>query len=64
MNTQAYKGIAPRTTAALRARRSLVARIGSDAVAAQDAERVDYYRALIAQAKAAERRLSDPSDKV
>jgi hypothetical protein len=51
MNTQAYKGIAPSTTAALRARRALVARIGSDAVAAQDAERVDYYRALIAQAR-------------
>jgi hypothetical protein len=28
-------------------RRALVARIGSDAVAQQDAERVDYYRALI-----------------
>jgi len=51
MNTQAYKGIAPRTTAALRARRSLVARIGNDAVAQQDADRIDYYRALIAQAK-------------
>jgi hypothetical protein len=32
-------------------RRALVARIGSDAVAQQDADRIDYYRALIAQAK-------------
>lgn len=47
MNTQAYKGIAPRSTAATRARRALVARIGAAAVAAQDAERVDYYRSLI-----------------
>jgi hypothetical protein len=52
MNTQTYKGIAPRTTPALRARRALVARIGIAAAAAQDAERVDYYRSLIAQAKA------------
>jgi hypothetical protein len=52
MNTQAYKGIAPHSSAALRARRSLVARIGHDAVAQQDADRIDYYRALIAQAKA------------
>jgi hypothetical protein len=47
MNTQPYKGIAPRTTAALSARRALVARIGADAVAQQDSERVDYYRSLI-----------------
>lgn len=52
MHASPYKGIAPRSTAALRARRSLIARIGNDAVAAQDAERVDYYRSLIAQAKA------------
>jgi hypothetical protein len=51
MNTQAYRGIAPRSSAALRARRSLVARIGHDAAAQQDASRIDYYRALIAQAK-------------
>ena len=52
MNTQPYRGIAPRQTAAQRARRALVARIGADAVAQHDAERVDYYRALIAKAKA------------
>jgi hypothetical protein len=52
MNASPYRGIAPRTTPALRARRALVARIGHDAAAQQDAERVDYYRALIAQAKA------------
>ena len=51
MNTQAYKGIAPRSSAALRARRALVARIGHDATAQQDAERVDYYRALMRQAR-------------
>ncbi len=51
MNTQTYKGIAPRTTPALRARRALVASIGQDAVDAMDRERVDYYRALIAQTK-------------
>jgi hypothetical protein len=50
MNTQAYRGIAPRSSAALRARRSLVARIGHDAAAQQDASRIDYYRALIAHA--------------
>jgi hypothetical protein len=52
MNAFPYRGIAPRQTAAQRARRVLVARIGHDAVAQQDADRIDYYRVLIAQAKA------------
>lgn len=47
MNAYPYRGIPPRQTPAQRARRALVARIGADAVAQQDAERVDYYRALI-----------------
>jgi hypothetical protein len=52
MNASPYRGIAPRQSAAQRARRVLVARIGHDAAAQQDADRIDYYRALIAQAKA------------
>ena len=52
MNASPYRGIAPRQTAAQRARRALVASIGHDAVAQQDADRINYYRALIAQAKA------------
>jgi hypothetical protein len=51
MNASPYRGIAPRQTAAQRERRALVARIGHDAVAQQDADRIDYYRALIAQAR-------------
>ena len=51
MNASPYRGIAPRTTTALRARRALAARIGHDAAAQQDAERVDYYRDLMRQAR-------------
>ena len=51
MNAYPYRGIAPRQTAAQRARRALVASIGHDAVAQQDADRIDYYRALLAQAR-------------
>ena len=51
MNAYPYRGIAPRTTPALRARRYLVQTLGRDAIDAMDRERVDYYRALIAQAK-------------
>jgi hypothetical protein len=51
MNASPYRGIAPRTTPALRARRALVARIGQDAVDAMDRDRVDYYRALMRQAR-------------
>lgn len=57
MNASKYKGFAPYSTPALRARRALVARIGAEAVSAQDAERVDYYRSLI-------RQVSDPHGKV
>ena len=59
MNASPYRGIAPRQTAAQRARRSLILSIGQDAVDAIDRERVDYYRSLIRQT-----RLSVPSDKV
>jgi hypothetical protein len=52
MNTQPYKGIAPRTTPALRARRYLVQAIGQDAVDAMDTERVEYYRNLIRKVRA------------
>ncbi|MGA1073458.1 MAG: hypothetical protein ACO3S3_12420 [Pseudohongiellaceae bacterium] len=47
MNASPYRGIAPRSTAAQRARRALVARIGRDAVDTIDRERVDHYRELI-----------------
>ncbi len=50
MNASPYRGIAPRTTPALRARRALVARIGSDAVMDIDADRVAYYRDLVRKA--------------
>ena len=52
MNASPYRGIAPRQTYAQRYRRALIARIGSDEVARQDAERVEYYRDLIRQARA------------
>ncbi len=51
MNASPYKGIAPRTTPALRARRYLVQTLGRDAVDAMDRDRVDYYRALMRQAR-------------
>ena len=51
MNASPYKGYAPYQTAAQRARRFLVRSLGQDAVDAMDRERVDYYRALIAQTK-------------
>ena len=47
MNASPYRGIAPRTTAALRARRYLVQTLGRDAVDAMDRERIDYYRTLM-----------------
>jgi hypothetical protein len=57
MNASKYKGFAPYSTPAQRARRALVARIGAEAVAAQDAERVDYYRSLIRQVSASHDRM-------
>jgi hypothetical protein len=52
VNTNPYRGIAPRQTYAQKYRRALIARIGSDEVTRQDAERVEYYRDLIRQARA------------
>jgi len=51
MNASPYRGIAPRTTPALRARRYLVQTLGRDAVDAMDRDRVDYYRVLMRQAR-------------
>lgn len=51
MNTQAYKGIAPRTTPALQADRAARRLFGDDQVDAWDRDRVDYYQGLIQLAK-------------
>lgn len=46
MNTQAYKGIAPRTTNALRAERAARRAFGDTVVDAHNADRRAYYDAL------------------
>ena len=51
MNTQAYKGIAPRQTAAQRQERVLRATLGPTAYAAYRAEREAQYRDLIRQVR-------------
>lgn len=52
MNASKYKGIPPYQTPAQRQRRYLVATIGLEAVEAQERERVDYYRSLLAKVRA------------
>lgn len=47
MNTQPYKGIAPRQTTAMRHDRAMRAALGPVAYAAMRAEREAYYRDLI-----------------
>ena len=51
MNTQAYKGIAPRTTPALRHERAMRNLMGDAWVDSQNADRVEYYKSLIKKAK-------------
>ena len=46
MNTQAYKGIAPRTTRALMRERAARRILGDDVVNAHNADRRAYYDAL------------------
>ena len=52
MNTQAYKGIPPRQTAAQRAERVMIAAMGREGYAAYREERETYYRDLIRKARA------------
>ena len=47
MNTQSYKGIAPRQTPAQRAERAMRDLLGAEWVETHNDQRVEYYRALL-----------------